>query len=153
MFIHIKLLLFVLFLNLTWGERFLHCILTTLIFWSTIKIYLEFSIVYYFFSFIYKSIHMFHHIFILMPPIIQCIIEGTFMMIITWNFIYNLAILVLFVNCIKLLLISIGVFENPRMGANIWVWSFNHVSTLKKQTNWGEKPWNTHWKQSLKLKN
>jgi hypothetical protein len=41
------------------------------------------------------------HIPILMPPTIQCIIEGTFMTIITWNFVYNFVILVLFVNCIK----------------------------------------------------
>jgi hypothetical protein len=43
------------------------------------------------------------HISILMPPTIQCIIEKTFMTIIIWNFVCNFAILVLFVNCVKLL--------------------------------------------------
>jgi hypothetical protein len=106
MFIHIKHLFFVLFFNLIRGEWFLHCLLPILIFWSTIKIYLEFLTAYNFFSFICKNIHMFHHIFLLMPPTIQCIVEGTFMMIITWNFVNNLVILVLFTNWIKLPFIS-----------------------------------------------
>jgi hypothetical protein len=38
--------------------------------------------------------------------IIQCIIEKTFMTIITWNISYNLIILVLFINCMELSLAS-----------------------------------------------
>jgi hypothetical protein len=59
-----------------------------------------------FFSFIGISIHMFHHSSISMPPTIQCIIEGTFMIIIIWNFFCNFVILVLFVNCVKLSLVN-----------------------------------------------
>jgi hypothetical protein len=89
-----------------WGERFFHWFFTTFILWSTIKIYLGLWITYSFFNFIGKSIHMFHHIFILMPPTIQCWLKMTFMTIITWNSICNIIIFLLFVNCVKVLFTS-----------------------------------------------
>jgi hypothetical protein len=100
--VHTLFFLIVLFFNLIWGERFLHWFLTTFILWSTIKIYLGLWIVHNFLNFIGKSVHMFHHISTLMSTSIQYIIQRKSLSIITWNVIYNLVILVLFVNCIKL---------------------------------------------------
>jgi hypothetical protein len=108
--IHIKLFFFVLFFNFIWGERFFHWLFTTLILWSTIKIYLGLWITYNFFNFIGKNVHMFHHISIIMPPTIQCIIEGTFMTIITWNSICNIIIFLLFYPPIFFLFFTFFVF-------------------------------------------
>ncbi len=52
--------------------------LTTINFWSTINLCLEFWIGCNFINFIYKSCDMFHHTSISMPPTIQCIIKRTF---------------------------------------------------------------------------
>jgi hypothetical protein len=71
--------------------------------------------------FIGRNVHMFHHISTSMPL--------TIMMIIAWNFVYNLVILVLFVNCTKLPLVSNWSPWHPGMEANIRMWNFNHVST------------------------
>jgi hypothetical protein len=90
---------------------------TTFIFWSTIKICLGFWTFYNFFSFIDLNTHIFHHISTLMPLTIQCIVEGTFVMIITWNSICNLVIFVLFANCIKLLFVSNWSPQESRDGS------------------------------------
>jgi hypothetical protein len=52
--------------------------LTTISFWRTINLCLEFWIGCNFINFIYKCCHMFHQTSISMPPTIQCIIKRTF---------------------------------------------------------------------------
>jgi len=121
-FIHIYLFIYFifLFLNLIWGERFFHWLYTTFILWSTIKIKLGLWMNYNFFSFISRNVHMFHHISTPMPPTIQCIIERTFMTIITWNFVCNFIILVLCKQiALNFHLQAIRVLENVRMETNI----------------------------------
>jgi hypothetical protein len=121
--------LFVLFFNLIRGERFFHWLFTTFILWSIIKIYFKLWITYNFFNFIGKNVHMFHHISILMPPTIQCIIEGTFMTIINeipFTILSSFYCLYIVLNFYSQ---AIGILKNQRMETNIWVWNFNDVST------------------------
>ncbi len=50
--------------------------LTSIIFKTIIKIYLKFWTTHNFINFMYRSIHMLHHISTLVPPTIQCICCG-----------------------------------------------------------------------------
>jgi hypothetical protein len=50
-----------------------------------VKFCSKFWTTHYFINFIHKISQIFHHIFTLMPSIIQCMIKGTFIPIIMWN--------------------------------------------------------------------
>jgi len=90
MFIHIKFF-FVLFFNLIWVRGFSIGSLLFSSFEALSKYVWEFGLP------MTLSIWIFHHISTSMPPIISCVIEGRFMTIITWNYVYNFVILILFV--------------------------------------------------------
>jgi hypothetical protein len=72
----------VIFFNLIWSERFLHYSLLPSTFETLSNFAWDSKLLTFFFTFISKNTHMFHHISTSMPP--------TIMMIIAWNFVCNI---------------------------------------------------------------
>ncbi len=112
--------------------------LTTIIFKTIIYFCWKFWTTHNFIQFFfYKNTH----IFILMSSIIQCIIKKDIFT--TWNFICNLIIFLLHVNCVELLLASsLSLWKiqwlKPTFECAIWV---IYLAFFKKQKKEIKKPW------------